>query len=135
MGQDSWEMSGIELSVGIWEQEHHDARQDVPVKTSKDIQKDIQRHPKTCLSLITVLSALSLPLCIERRFLRPSQRIDNILRALQKVRMVSGLTLRRQGIRVQNTKLLAQRAGKRFHAEDTENDEVISSFKQSFVES
>ena len=30
---------------------------------------------------------------------------------------------------------MAQRAGKRFHAEDTENDEVISSFKQSFVES
>ena len=104
-------------------------------RSSQDIQKDIQRHPKTCLGLITVLSALSLPLCIERRFLRPSQRIDNILRALQKVRMVSGLTLWRQGIRVQNTKLLAQRAGKRFYAEDTENDEVISSFKQSFVES
>ena len=43
MGQDSWEMSGIELSVGIWEQEHHDARQDVPVKTSKKTSKDMHR--------------------------------------------------------------------------------------------
>lgn len=117
MGQDSWEMSGMELLVeGIREQDHCDVeRQDVPVKTFKDMFRSYN-------GLIHVEPSTASPIPEDRQYLTrfakgPNGEWVDVVKA--------GRSMTQQ--RAYDGILPAPRAGKQFHA--------CSSFKQSFVES